>query len=75
MNIAAKHRRVVRLNSNFMRAKEASTHFRIAHSTLWNWVKTRPGFPQPIKAGARVTLFDIDAIEHFLRGEDLSSSE
>ncbi|MGE0347702.1 MAG: helix-turn-helix transcriptional regulator [Hydrogenophaga sp.] len=50
-----------------MRAKQAAQHFGIAHSTLWLWVKSKEGFPQPIKASARVTLFDIDAIEQFLR--------
>ena len=51
----------------FARAKGASSHFQIAHSTLWLWVKTRPGFPKPIKAGQKVTLFDLNAIEAYLR--------
>lgn len=51
----------------FERAKGAAQHFKIGSSTLWLWVKTRPGFPQPIKAGPGVTLFDIRAIEVFLR--------
>ncbi len=49
------------------RAKGTAQYFKIGHSTLWLWVKSRPGFPQPIKAGPRVTLFDIGAIEEFLR--------
>jgi predicted DNA-binding transcriptional regulator AlpA len=51
----------------FERAKGAAQHFKIGSSTLWLWVKSRPGFPQPIKAGPGVTLFDIPAIEAFLR--------
>lgn len=51
----------------FARAKGACQHFQIARSTLWLWVKTRPGFPKPLKAGEKVTLFDIPAIEEFLR--------
>lgn len=53
----------------FARAKGASNHFQIARSTLWLWVKTRPGFPKPLKAGEKVTLFDLNAIEEFLRSE------
>lgn len=51
----------------FARAKGACQHFQIARSTLWLWVKTRPGFPKPLKASEKVTLFDLPAIEHFLR--------
>lgn len=50
----------------YRRAKEIAQHLCISQSTLWHWAKYRPGFPQPIKAGARVTLFDLDAIEAFL---------
>ena len=51
----------------FARATGACQHFQIARSTLWLWVKTRPGFPKPLKASERVTLFDLQAIEEFLR--------
>jgi len=51
----------------YRRAKEVCEYFRIARSTLWLWVKIRPGFPQPLKAGPRVTLFDIVAIAEYLR--------
>lgn len=51
----------------YRRAKAASAHFQIAPSTLWHWVKNRPGFPQPLKAGEKVTLFDIAAIEAYLK--------
>lgn len=50
----------------FARAKATCEHFQIARSTLWLWAKTRPGFPQPLKAGQKVTLFDLNAIEDFL---------
>ncbi|WP_421954715.1 helix-turn-helix transcriptional regulator [Polaromonas sp.] len=52
--------------TRYMRAKAASAYFQIAKSTLWLWVKTREGFPQPIKAGSKVTLFDVDAIERYI---------
>ena len=51
----------------FARAKGACQYFQIARSTLWLWVKTRPGFPKPLKASEKVTLFDLLAIEEFLK--------
>jgi predicted DNA-binding transcriptional regulator AlpA len=51
----------------FARANGACQHFQIARSTLWLWVKTRPGFPKPLKASEKVTLFDLRAIEDYLR--------
>lgn len=50
----------------YVRAKEAAEYLKIAKSTLWHWSKTRTDFPKPIRAGERVTLFDLDAIEAFL---------
>lgn len=60
---------ISRPEMKFARAKQACRHFQIARSTLWLWVKTRPGFPQPLKAGEKVTLFDLPAIEEFLRSK------
>jgi predicted DNA-binding transcriptional regulator AlpA len=53
----------------YARAKTACKHFQISHSTLWNWVRDRHGFPQPLKAGAKVTLFDLNAIDAFLKAQ------
>lgn len=58
----------------FARAKGACSHFQIARSTLWLWVKTRPGFPQPLKAGQKVTLFDLGAIEEYLRSQSTAGA-
>lgn len=52
---------------HYSRAKTTCVHFQISRSTLWQWAKTRKGFPQPLKAGEKVTLFDINAIEAFLK--------
>ncbi|NML85607.1 MAG: AlpA family phage regulatory protein [Polaromonas sp.] len=41
----------------------------MARSTLWQWTKSRHGFPQPLKAGEKVTLFDINAIDAFLKAQ------
>lgn len=54
---------------HYARAKTACAHFQIARSTLWTWCKTRQGFPKPLKAGQKVTLFDINAIEAFLQAQ------
>ena len=54
---------------HYARAKAASAHFQIARSTLWSWTKNRHGFPQPLKAGVKVTLFDINAIDAFLKSQ------
>ncbi len=54
---------------NYARAKAACAHFQIARSTLWQWTKSRQGFPQPLKAGEKVTLFDINAIDAFLKAQ------
>lgn len=53
----------------YARAKVACAHFQIARSTLWQWTKTRQGFPQPLKAGEKVTLFDINAIDAYLKAQ------
>jgi predicted DNA-binding transcriptional regulator AlpA len=64
MNLSSQHP-----EQRFARAKGACQHFQIARSTLWLWVKTRPGFPKPLKASEKVTLFDLRAIEEFLRAD------
>lgn len=55
----------------YARASAAAKHFQIARSTLWLWTKSRKheGFPQPLKAGEKVTLFDINAIDAFLKAQ------
>lgn len=67
MNQAANVQSATRQAPRYARASEACEHFRIARSTLWLWVKTRTGFPAPIKAGPKVTLFDLNAIDEYLR--------
>jgi predicted DNA-binding transcriptional regulator AlpA len=56
-------------NPRYARAKTACAHFGIARSTLWQWAKAREGFPRPLKAGEKVTLFDINAIDAFLKAQ------
>jgi predicted DNA-binding transcriptional regulator AlpA len=56
---------------NYARAKEAAQHLKIARSTLWQWASERKneGFPQPIKLGQKVTLFDLNAIDAFVAAQ------
>ena len=53
----------------YARPKEACRHLQISRSTLWHWCKTRPDFPKPIKAGQRVTLFNLNAIDAWLQSQ------
>lgn len=39
-------------------------------STLSRWVKTRPGFPQPIRLSPRMLRYDLQAIEQYLSREE-----
>jgi predicted DNA-binding transcriptional regulator AlpA len=54
---------------NYARAKKAAAHFQISVSSLWSWAKTRDNFPKPLRAGRRTTLFDIGAIDAYLKSE------
>ena len=51
----------------YERAKATAQHLKISVSTLWHWAKTRHDFPKPVKAGERVTRFDLAAIHEWLR--------
>lgn len=51
----------------YERAKATAAYLKISVSTLWQWSKTRHDFPKPVKAGERVTLFDLAAINEWLR--------
>jgi predicted DNA-binding transcriptional regulator AlpA len=53
----------------YARAKKAAAHFQISVSSLWSWVKNRDNFPKPLRAGRRTTLFDIGAIDAFLKSD------
>lgn len=57
------------------RPQATAEHFGIGVSTLWLWAKHRPGFPKPIKASPRVTLFNISAIDAFLTAQAAIAGE
>ncbi len=50
----------------FARTEETCRRYKIAPATLWRWIKTRNDFPRPLKAGPRVTLHNLDAIDAFI---------
>lgn len=49
----------------YARASGTCERYKIGKATLYRWVKTRAGFPRPIKAGERVTLFDLNAMDAY----------
>lgn len=57
--LAAQQRR------KFARPKAACKRYNIGLTTYYRWVKTRPGFPKPIKAGDGVTLVDLEATDAY----------
>jgi predicted DNA-binding transcriptional regulator AlpA len=58
---------------HYARTRATCVHFQIARSTLWLWCKTRPGFPQPLRAGDKVRLHDLNAIDAYLKASASSA--
>lgn len=52
--------------STLARPRQACAHFKISRDTLWQMTK-RPGFPQPLRPSCRITLYDIPAVERWMR--------
>ena len=48
-----------------IRDKEAARLLGIGVSTLWRWVKERPGFPQPRREGRRCTYWLRSEVEAY----------
>lgn len=48
------------------RAKQAAKCFGISESTLWAWASSKPGFPQPLRCGAKTSLWDLAEIRKYL---------
>ncbi len=55
---------------DYRRISETCARYKISRSTLWFWVKNRADFPKPYKAGPKVTLFDINEIDAFLKSNN-----
>ena len=56
----------VTTGKRFARPKQAASYLGIGISTLWAWSADRPNFPAKIKAGPRVTLFNLDELDQWL---------
>jgi len=48
--------------SQSYRPKQAAELLGIGTATLWRWIKTRPGFPQPIRLSPRCTVIPADQL-------------
>jgi predicted DNA-binding transcriptional regulator AlpA len=55
--------------TKYVRIKDACEYFQVSKSTFLRWTQEKPGFPQPYKVSARVVLYDLSAIDDFLRGQ------
>jgi excisionase family DNA binding protein len=52
----------------FARPGEAARYLKIGRSTLYQWVRSQPGFPKLRHLGARIALFDLDELDAYLLG-------
>jgi predicted DNA-binding transcriptional regulator AlpA len=54
------------LTPAYARPAEAARYFSVNKSTLWRWSK-REDFPKPSRIGRKITLFEIAAVERWLK--------
>lgn len=50
-----------------LRNKEVAAILGCGRSTIWRWVKERPGFPQPRREGTRCTYWLAEEVERYAR--------
>jgi predicted DNA-binding transcriptional regulator AlpA len=55
--------------TQYARPKHTADYFKISKSTLWDWAKNRHGFPKPMKASSKVTLFNLVEVERYLQAQ------
>ena len=55
--------------SSRIRAAEVAIILGIGKSTVWRWVKERPGFPQPRREGTRYTFWLRSEVEAYAIGK------
>lgn len=57
----------------YVRVSATAQHLCIGKSTLWQWrgsgPSSRSGFPKPIKARRKVSLFSLTVIEAYLKAQ------
>ena len=52
----------------YARPAQAAKHFGVGKTTLWRWTK-RSDFPQPTKIGPKITLFDVQAVDQWIKDQ------
>ena len=60
--------------ANQLRPAQTAATLGVSVSTLWNWVISKPGFPQPRRLSARCTVFDAGEIAIYLHSVTVTSS-
>ena len=56
--------------SNFLRISDVAKKTGLGKSTVWLWVKENR-FPKPIKLSPRVTVWDEDTLDKWMKQEEL----
>ena len=51
--------------NKWMTDQQLADRYGVNRATIWNWSKSKPGFPQPVKLGANTTRWNRTAIEAF----------
>lgn len=51
----------------YFRVAELASMLSVNRSTIWRWVKEDPNFPNPIKLGPKVTVWDGCQIQDWLQ--------
>ena len=52
-----------------VRVFELSQMFSVSRSTIWRWVKEKPGFPQPKKISQGVTVGFAEEVQEWLNSQ------
>ena len=52
----------------YLRPKAAAKFLGIGMTTLWEWARTKEGFPKPLRPTEGVTLFSIGELDAWVRG-------
>lgn len=52
-----------------VRVFELSQMFSVSRSTIWRWVKEKPGFPQPKKISQGVTVWFAEEVQEWLNNQ------
>lgn len=56
-------------SKEYLRPAAAAERIGCAMSTFWEWVKSKPNFPQPNRISARFVLFSTSEIDAFVKAD------